>query len=250
MGITARHSPFSICYYFGTNPTWFQFGIPREVEEHTPTLKFSVAFICIRSLLMGRGTPSFSLLKTNVGSSAASDTHTWLTSVAILVFKREGSTDRKWQPWQYTHGMLLLHAVTEILGIFTRQTILTPVGGSPAVGACTTSGRGCWFCVLRSFCFVFFLIPGFVHTWLFSSVVWKLDYLSEEVLTLCVSHFDRLQLTDVHAVTWEHLPAVCPSAPADTRARNHGVRHFRAVSLCFVLFFNEKILYLKCKINF
>lgn len=156
MGITARHSPFSICYYFGTNPTWFQFGIPREVEEHTPTLKFSVAFICIRSLLMGRVTPSFSLLKTNVGSSAASDTHTWLTSVAILVFKREGSTDRKWQPWQYTHGMLLLHAVTEILGFFTRQTILTPVGGSPAVGACTTSGRGCWFCVLRSFCLFFF----------------------------------------------------------------------------------------------
>lgn len=106
--------------------------------------------------------------------------------------------------------------------------------------------------VLRAafFLFCFFLIPGFVHTWLFSSVVWKLDYLSEEVLTLCVSHFDRLQLTDVHAVTWEHLPAVRPSAPADTRARNHGVRHFRAVLLCFVLFFNEKILYLKCKINF
>lgn len=66
MGITARNGPFLICYYLGTNPTGFQFGITKELEVHMPMLKFFMALVCIMSLLMGQGTPSFSSLKTNV----------------------------------------------------------------------------------------------------------------------------------------------------------------------------------------
>lgn len=124
MEITARNGQFLICYYLGTNPTWFQFGITRELEVHTPRLKFFMTLICIMSLLMGGGTLSFSLLKTNVDSLIASDIYTWLTSVEMLVFKREGSTDRKWQRWQYTHVMLL-YVVTEILRFFTCQIRIT-----------------------------------------------------------------------------------------------------------------------------
>lgn len=150
-------------------------------------LKSFMALNCIMSSMRGRGTPSFSLLETNVGSLIAPDLYKWLTSVEIPVFKREGSTDRTWRRGRYTRAVTICcYWKTSIF--YTSDQNRFRRKSPPRWWPCTAwEGAVGFVCCVLS---VFFNTWFFVHTRLLAFVVWKLDSLSEEVRTLCVLHFE------------------------------------------------------------
>lgn len=152
MEITARNGPFLICYYLGTNPTGFQFGITEELEVHMPMLKFFMALVCIMSIDGTRYTFVFFTENKCGLINCLRYIYKWLTSLDILVFRREGSTDRKRQWWQYTHVMLL-YVVTEILAFFTCQIIHHFCRRFPCRGTVHYTRKGLLVLCAAFFCF-------------------------------------------------------------------------------------------------
>lgn len=128
--------------------------------------------------------------------------------------------------------MLLLYVVTERLPFFTRQIRIASVGRAPRGGGRALREKG--LLALCAAFFLFFLIPGFLYIpdcWLSLFGNW---ILSPKKCVPCA--FPILSSSRSQPSTLLHWSARPPSvsSPVYPRSRNHGVRHFRAVSLCSV----------------